>query len=189
MRLGQLTFVQRQEQGQRHGAPGRGQGDHSGGPRAGRRTEPRRTERACLPASCCQAEPTAHCLSALAASYNPSRGPAPARRPCPPGRRLLPGCRPPQPPGGGDRGGWRREGRPRSALCAWSTSWSTSPSQLCWPSSSHPQAPRPPSPLSVCTAAPRGVPGAKSGKGGSMSKPLPLLGGTPGHPACHCHPG
>lgn len=97
-----------------------------------------------LPAYFCQAERTAHCLGALATSYNHQAPPRPChpalphctRRAWSQGHRLLPGrlARPSLRGGGGEGeggGGWSGEGKPRSFLCAWSTS--QSPEAPCNP--------------------------------------------------------
>lgn len=87
--------MQGHEQGQSDGAPGGGHSDHI----CWERTAGSEQGVRLLPAYCCQAERTAHCLGALAASYNHQARP----RPCHPalphrtgrawsqGHRLLPG--------------------------------------------------------------------------------------------------
>lgn len=100
--------MQGHEQGQSDGAPGGGHSDHSaGGAHAGLERRAGLEQGApLLLVFCCQAEPIAHCLGALPASYKHQAPPAPAVQPCPaapvglepgtPPPPRVPG--PPQPP-------------------------------------------------------------------------------------------
>lgn len=134
--------MQGQEKGQSEGAPGSGHGDHSSG---GAHRLDQRRERACCQ-SCCQAEPRAHCLSALAASYNTSHGPAPAHAALPrsqesddtaSARVRLPRC-------AGEGGRWQRrvEAGGKAPLVPLYCSFPAVPrvpSRCCRAASSHPR--------------------------------------------------
>lgn len=185
---GRLTFMQGQEQGQSEGAPGSGHGDHSGG--GAHRLDQRRARACCQ--SCCQAEPRAHCLSALAASYNTSHGPAPAHPALPRSQESddtasvgvrLPRC-------AGEGGRWQRrvEAGGKAPLVPLHCSPQGPLPVLLRCLKSSPTCPDPPSSLSM-RLLPGSCPELRVGRGRSMSKTLLLLGGDPAIPPAHCQPG
>ena len=158
-----------------------------------------------MPASCCQAEPIAHCLSALAASYNTRHSPASAR-PALPCRTGEPGTPPPpqapgppRPPrlegrGAGEGGGGREGPAPPSVPGA----PPGVPKRPCGPQGPlpallgflklSPKCSESPSSLSVWLSH-GSCPELRVGEGRPMSRTLSLLGRHPAVLPAYCQQG